>query len=60
MRVDKNLEEVISPFKKLGRVLKAKASIQILIDAEKRKEGQGKGLETQLPLPVNDEWFVTS
>ena len=37
-------------------MLRAKAFIQIMIDAEKRKEGEGQGLETQLPLPVNDEW----
>ena len=27
-----------------------------MIDAEKRKGGQEPGLETQLPLSVNDEW----
>jgi hypothetical protein len=37
-------------------MLRAKAFIQIMIDAEKREEGEGPGLETQLPLPVNDEW----
>ena len=25
-------------------------------DAEKRRGGEEKGLETQIPLPVNDEW----
>jgi len=37
-------------------MLRAKAFIQIMTDAEKLKEGEGIGLETRVPLPVNDEW----
>jgi len=27
-----------------------------MIDAEERRGGEGTGLDTHLPLPVNDEW----
>jgi len=29
-----------------------------MIDAEKRKGGKETGLDTQLLLPVNDEWWL--
>ena len=39
-------------------MLKAKAILPIKIDAEKRRWGQEKGLETLVPLTVNDEWWL--
>jgi hypothetical protein len=35
---------------------KAKAIFPLRIDAEERRGEQEKGLDTQVPLPVNDEW----
>jgi len=33
-----------------------KAFYLLMIDAEKRRWGEGIGLDTQLPPTVNDEW----
>lgn len=35
-----------------------KAFIYLKIDADKRKGGKETGLDTQLLLPVNDEWWL--
>jgi hypothetical protein len=32
----------------------------LMIDAQERRLGQGKGLGTLSPLTVNDEWWLVS
>jgi len=41
----------------LGRILMVKTIFPLKIDAEKRRCGQKKGLDTQVSRTVNDEWW---
>jgi hypothetical protein len=36
----------------------AEAIYLLMIDVEERRRGSGQGFDTQLPLSVNDEWWL--
>ena len=42
--------------KRFNRKPKVKTAFHIKIDAEERKSESEKGLDTQVPSSVNDEW----
>ena len=37
-----------------------KAFYLLMIDAEKRRGGKETGLDTHIPLSVNDEWWLAN